>query len=91
VLIKICHEPAKSSPHILGLTIRWLSGSSINGIHDAGNFSRPTFLLWKGISAVTKCKRLEMNLPRFFEELEELQRGFELKSTDQVMSGCIGA
>jgi hypothetical protein len=32
-----------------------------------------------------------MNLPRTVKELEELQRGFELKSTDQVMSGCIGA
>jgi len=32
-----------------------------------------------------------MNLPRTFEELDELRRGFELKSTDEVMSGCIGA
>jgi hypothetical protein len=32
-----------------------------------------------------------MNLPRTFEELDQLQRGFELKSTDQLMSGCIVA
>jgi hypothetical protein len=88
-----CAEPAISAPHILGLTIRWLSGSSFHDIRDAGNFSRPTFfrLLWKGISAVTNSKRLEMNLPRTFEALDELRRGFELKSTEEVMSGCIGA
>ena len=32
-----------------------------------------------------------MNLPRTFEELDELRKGFELKSTEEVMSGCIGA
>ena len=81
-----CAEPAISAPHILGLTIHWLSGSSFHDIHDAGNFSPPTF-----ISAVAMCKRLEMNPPRTVKELEELRRGFDLKSTDQVMSGCIGA
>jgi hypothetical protein len=88
-----CAKPAIFAPHILGQTICWLSGSSFHDICDAGNFSWPTFfhLLWKGISAVTLCKRLEMNLPRTVNELEELQRGFELKSTDQAMSGCIGA
>ena len=46
-----CAEPAISAPHILGLIICWLSGSSFHDIRDAGNFSRPTFfrLLWKGI------------------------------------------
>ncbi len=34
-----CAEPALSAPHILGLTIPWLSGSSFHDIRDAGNFS----------------------------------------------------
>ena len=32
-----------------------------------------------------------MHLQRAVKELEELQRGFDLKSTGQVMSRCIGA
>jgi len=34
-----CADPAISVPHILGLTICWLSGSSFHDIRDAGNFS----------------------------------------------------
>jgi hypothetical protein len=49
-----CGEPAISPPHILGLTIHWLSGSSFHDITDAGNFSRPIFfrLLHKGLEAI---------------------------------------
>ena len=88
--INSCAKPAISAPHILGLTICWLSGSSFHDIHDAGNYSRPTFfcLFWKGISAITNRKRLQMVLPRTVKE--ELQRGFETNSTDQVVSGCAG-
>jgi hypothetical protein len=32
-----------------------------------------------------------MILQRTVGELEELPRGFETKSTEQVMSGCVGA
>jgi hypothetical protein len=38
-----CAKPAISAPYILGVKIRWLSGSSFHDIRDAGNFSRPTF------------------------------------------------
>jgi hypothetical protein len=86
--VNSCGQLAISTPHTLGLTIHWCSGSSFHDICDAGNFSCPSFfrLLWKGISALIKCKRLQMMLPRTVEELEELQRGFESKSMEQFES-----
>jgi len=88
-----CGQPAITPAHILGLTIRWLSGSSFHDIRDAGNFSRPTFfrLLRKCLSAIINCKKLQMRLPESLEELEAVRKGFEEKSTEGVMSGCIGA
>jgi len=38
-----CADPAISVPHILGLTIRWLSGSSFHDIRDAGIFLNQLF------------------------------------------------
>jgi hypothetical protein len=43
IIINSCGELAISPSHILGLTICWCSGSSFHDIHDAGNFSHPTF------------------------------------------------
>jgi len=80
-------------PHILGLTIRWLSGGSYHDIRDAGNFSMPTFfrLLKKGLHAIVSCEELQMKLPTTVNELDELAEGFKNKSTEGVMSGCVGA
>jgi len=88
--INSCKELAISPSHILGLTIRWCSGSSFHDLRDAGNFSRSTFfwLLWKGI---IHCTRLQMILPRTTNELEDVKKGFESKSTENIMSGCVGA
>ena len=60
-----CGQLAICPPHILGLTIRWLSGSSFHDIRDAGNFSRPSFfrLLRKGLRAILTCKELQITLP----------------------------
>jgi hypothetical protein len=91
--INSCGQPAITPEHILGLTIRWLSGSSFHDIRDAGNFSRPTFfrLLRKCLFAIINCRKLQIRLPETLEELETIRKGFEEKSTDGVMSGCVGA
>jgi hypothetical protein len=91
--INSCGELAISPSHILGLTIRWCSGSSFHDLRDAGNFSRSTFfwLLWKGIYSIIHCTRLQMVLPRTANELEDVKKGFESKSTENIMSGCVGA
>lgn len=77
-----CGQLAISPPHILGLTVRWLSGSSFHDIRDAGNFSRPTFfrLLCKGIRAILNCKEIQVQLPKTREELDEVRQGFQDKS-----------
>ncbi len=77
----------------MGLTIRWLSGGSYHDIRDAGNFSKPTFfcLLWLGLNAVNSCNELKIKLPQTEKELEEVRDGFMKKSTEGVMSGCVGA
>ncbi len=41
-----CGQPAICPPHILGLSIRWLNGSSFHDIRDAGNFLRPSFSIY---------------------------------------------
>jgi hypothetical protein len=88
-----CGQLAICPPHILGLTIRWLSGSSFHDIRDAGNFSRPSFfrLLRKGLRAILTCKELQITLPNTQDELDEVLEGFKSKSTEEVMSGCVGA
>lgn len=88
-----CGQAAICPHHILGLTIRWLSGGSYHDIRDTGNFSAPTFfrLLKKGLYAVLNCKELEFQLPTTKEELDELAEGFKCKSTEGIMAGCIGA
>jgi len=88
-----CGQMAICPPHILGLTIRWLSGGSYHDIRDAGNFSMPTFfrLLKKGLHAIVSCEELQMKLPTMVNELDELAEGFKNKSTEGVMSGCVGA
>ncbi len=43
IIINSCGDLAISPSHILGLMICWCSGSSFHDIHDAGNFSHPTF------------------------------------------------
>jgi hypothetical protein len=87
--VNSCGELAICPSHILGLRIRWLSGSSFHDIR----FSRVTFfrLLWKGISSIIQCKRLKIALPRITTELEAVKKGFESKSMEGVMSGCVGA
>ncbi len=86
-----CGQLAICPPHILGLTIRWLSGSSFHDIRDAGNFSRPSFfcLLRKGLRAILTCKELQITLPNTQDELDEVLEGFKSKSIEEVMSGCV--
>jgi len=88
-----CGELALSPSHIFGLTIHWCSGSSFHDICDAGDFSCPTFfwLLWKGILSIVNCTRLQIVLPRTTQELEDVKKGFESKSMERVMCGCVGA
>jgi hypothetical protein len=88
-----CGQLEICPPHILGLTIRWLSGSSFHDIRDAGNFSRPSFfrLLRKGLRAILTCKELQITLPNTQDELDEVLEGFKSKSIEEVMSGCVGA
>ncbi len=88
-----CGEPAISPLHILGLIIHWLSGSSFHDIRDEGNFSRPTFfrLLRKGLVAIVRCKKLQIRLPSSMDEMDAVHQGFEQKSMERVMSGCVGA
>jgi len=82
-----------SPGHILGLTIRWLSGGSFHNIRDAGNFSKPTFyhLLWLGLIPLINCPQLQIALPETEHELDELRGGFAAKSTKGVVSGCVEA
>jgi hypothetical protein len=79
--------------HILGLTIRWLSGGSYHDIRDAGNFSKPTFfrLLWLGLNSINSCNEVKIKLPQTEKELDEVRDDFTMKSTEGVMSGCVGA
>ncbi len=88
-----CGQPAICPPHILGLTICWLSGGSYHDIRDTGNFSAPTFfrLLKKGLYAILHCEELQFQLPTTKEELDELAEGFKFKSTEGIMAGCVGA
>ena len=88
-----CGQLPVSPGHILGLTIRWLSGGSFHDIRDAGNFSKPTFyrLLWLGLISLIKCPQLQIALPETEDELDELRGGFAAKSTEGAMSGCVGA
>ncbi len=92
-ILSWCGQLPLCPGHILGLTIRWLSGGSYHDIQDAGNFSKPTFfhLLWLGLNALNSCNELKMKLPQTENELEEVWDGFTKKSTDGVMSACVGA
>jgi hypothetical protein len=69
----------------------WIN--SFHDITDAGNFSRPTFfrLLRKGIQAILNCKEIQVQLPTTREELDEVRQGFQDKSIEEVMLGCVGA
>jgi hypothetical protein len=83
--INSCGELAISPSHSLGLTIRWCSGSSFHDIRDAGNFSL------EGNYSIVHCTRHQMVLPRTANKLEDVKKGFESKSTENVMSGCVVA
>ncbi|MFO0446206.1 MAG: transposase family protein [bacterium] len=88
-----CGQPAICHHHILGLTIRWLSGGSYHDIRDAGNFSSSSFfrLLKKGLFAILNCVHLAITLPETEEDLVHVAEGFKYKSTEGVMAGCVGA
>ena len=91
--LRSCGQLSVSPPHILGLTIRWLSAGSFHDIRDAGNFSVSTFfrLLNKGLHAINNCKEIRLELPTSSSDLDELAEGFKSKSTEGVMFGCVGA
>ncbi len=84
-----CGQPVICPPHMLGLTIWRLSGSSFHDTRDASNFLRPSFfrLFHKGLHAILTCKQLQITLPNTQDELDEGKN----KSTEEVMSGCVGA
>ncbi len=88
-----CGQPAICPPHILGLTIHWLSGGSYHDIRDTGIFSAPTFfyLLKKGLYVILHCEELQFQLPATNEEFDELAEGFKCKFTEGIMAGCVGA
>ena len=55
-------------------------------------FIRPTFfcLLCKCLLAIVNCECLMMYLPKTMEELEDIRKGFEGISIEEVTSGCFG-
>jgi hypothetical protein len=88
-----CSQPEICHHHILGLTIRWLSGGSYHNIQDAGNFSSSSFfcLLRKGLYAILDCVHLAITLPKTEEDLVHVAEGFKCKLTEGVMARCVGA
>jgi hypothetical protein len=54
-------------------------------------FVMQAIFLWKGIYSIVHCTRHQMVLPRTANKLEDVKKGFESKSTENVMSGCVVA
>jgi len=82
----------------LSMALRWMAGGSYLDIADMHGVSDKTFYqhVWQVIEAVHKSydlKLLELLKPENVRNgsLEKLAEGFDRKSPNGVMSGCIGA
>lgn len=87
-----CDEPIYPEM-VVAVGLRWLAGGSYSDIKNVYGISknsvyrlRDTFL-----DAVLACDALEIRFPDTPEELENIRKQFEAKSTNKVMRGCVGA
>ena len=73
-------------------TIRWLAGGSYLDITDICGISKASFyrVVWKTITAISKCEDLIPKFPKTPEEIGAAVEGFASISTDGIIDNCVG-
>jgi hypothetical protein len=87
-----CDEPIYPEM-VMAVGLRWLAGGSYSDIKNVYDISKNSVYRLKDIflDAVLACNALEIRFPDTPEELENICKRFEAKSTNTVMRGCVGA
>jgi hypothetical protein len=78
---------------VVGVGIRYLAGGSYDDIMNTFGLSKSGFYYARKrfIKAVIGCKALDIKLPTHASEWEVIRKGFASRSSNQVVTGCVGA
>lgn len=73
-------------------TLRWLAGGSYLDITDICGISKASFyrVVWKTITAISKCEELRPKFPKTPEEIGAAIEGFASISADGIIDNCVG-
>lgn len=73
-------------------TLRYLSGASYLDVCDITGISKSSFyrVLWKTITAIVKCKQLELKFPSTRNEYKAAAVGFRSISEKNAIVNCVG-
>jgi hypothetical protein len=78
---------------VVGVGIRYLAGGSYDDIMNTFGLSKSGFYYARKrfIKAVIGCEALDIKLPTHASEWEVIRKGFASRSSNQVVTGCVGA
>ena len=78
---------------IVATSMRYLRGGCVNDLKNVYGLSRTEVYCCRDsfLHGVLKCETLDISLPKSAEEWEKVRQGFQSKSTDQFIDGCVGA
>ncbi|KAJ1457800.1 hypothetical protein M885DRAFT_514888, partial [Pelagophyceae sp. CCMP2097] len=77
----------------LAVALRWLAGGNVNDIYRLHHISKSEMYksLWRVVDAINAKYTFSFPKDDDIEALQDLERGFRAKSTNQIFEGCVGA